>query len=140
MSFQQFLDSFAPQIQQMSAQCNLAAWDLETTGSKEAGARKIALDTSLRLLLSDRKTFEKLKRWDDDPTIEDPLLKRQLNVLIRMCTQNLISRELLEKISQKEADLCLLYSNFRPSVDGKILSELDMLCTNLGFHQTSHGF
>jgi peptidyl-dipeptidase A len=123
MSLRQFLESFIPQLQEKSKAVNLATWELETTGSEESAALKTKLETEFRLLLSDKQMFRQLKTWAAEPTLSDPLLKRQLNVLIRMCMPNLVSRDLLEKITQQEATLSLLYSNFRPEIKGKQLSE-----------------
>ncbi len=123
MSFKEFLDSFVPLVQEKTKQANLACWILETTGSPDAAVLKAALETELRLLFNDRKIFDKLVSWEKDPKIVDPLLKRQLNVLIRSFKPNLIEKKLLEKIAQEEANLSLLYSNFRPVLKGKALLE-----------------
>jgi peptidyl-dipeptidase A len=123
MSFQVFLDTFIPQVQKKSKQVNQAAWILETTGSKDAAELKAALETELRLLFHDSKAFEQLILWDQDPAMDDPVLKRQLNVLIRAFKPHLIEKTLLEQIAYAEADISLIYSNFRPEVNGKSLSE-----------------
>ena len=123
MTVQHFLDTFIPQVQKKSLQVNQATWILETTGSADAAALKAELETELRLLFNDKETFDQLIAWDKDPSLTDPLLKRQLNVLIRSFKPNLISKELLGQISQKEAELSLLYSNFRAVIEGKSLGE-----------------
>ena len=110
-------------MQQKSKELNLATWDLETTGSEKAATLKAGLETECRLLCHDKETFERLISWDKDPSLTDPLLKRQLNVVIRMFKPNLVPKELLEKIASEEANLALLYSNFRPKVHGEDLSE-----------------
>lgn len=123
MAFQQFLDSFMSKVQKKSKQVNQASWILETTGSPDAAALKAELETEFNLLFNDKRLFDQLISWDKDPTINDPVLKRQLNVLIRMFKPNLIPQELLEEIAKEEANLALLYSNFRPEIKGKTLSE-----------------
>lgn len=126
MSFKHFLDSFVPKVQQKHKQVNQATWILETTGSKDAAELRAELETELRLLFHDKKTYDMLVSWDNDHSITEPLLKRQLNVLIRAFKPNLVAKDLLEKISQEEAKLSLLYSNFRAQVNGKALSENDI--------------
>jgi peptidyl-dipeptidase A len=123
MNLQKFLNEFSPKLQQKSKQVNQAAWLLETTGSKDAALLKAELETELRLLLNDKPLFDQLVAWDQDLSIKDPLQKRQLNVLIRMFKPNLIAKELLRKIAQEEAHLAFLYSNFRPLLNGKSVSE-----------------
>ncbi len=126
MRFEQFLETFVPQMAQKVRQSKLASWILETTGSKDAATLKADLEVELSLLFSDKAVYDQLVAWDSDPALTDPLLKRQLNVLIRTFKSNMISKELIEKISRAEADLSLIYSHFRPTVEGKTLSENDI--------------
>ncbi len=125
-SLQLFLDHFIPKIQQKTAQLNRATWILETTGNADAAALRASLDAELRLLFHDKKAYEQLVEWDKDPHITDPILKRQMNVLIRTFKPNMVPKNLLETIAQEEASLSLLYSNFRPTLDGNRLSENDI--------------
>src|SRR5579872_2436563 len=120
---EEFLQSFIPQVARKAKQLNQAVWILETTGSSDAADLKAELDTELRLLFNDRAVYEKLQTWDRDPSIDDPLLKRQLNVLVRTFKQNMIPKSLLEEIAQKEAQLSQSYAQFRPEFEGKLLSE-----------------
>ncbi|HEX2579537.1 MAG TPA: M2 family metallopeptidase [Rhabdochlamydiaceae bacterium] len=126
-SFEEFLDVFVPKVAQKSRQLNKASWLLETTGSSDAADLKAELDAEVRLMYNDRKAYEQLLAWDKDPELKDPLLKRQLNILIRKFKQNIIPQKLLEAIVQKEAFLAQLYANFRPEVEGKTLSENEIL-------------
>lgn len=125
VSFKEFLNGFIPQVERKTKQVNQATWILETTGIQDAAELKAELEVELRLLFNEKAVFEKLLSWDRD-SISDPLLKRQLNVLIRMFKPNLIDKELLKKIAQEEANLALLYSNFRPEINGKTFSENDI--------------
>lgn len=124
--FEVFLDSFIPKACQKSRQLNKAVWILETTGSQDAADLKTELDTELRLLFNDQETYQKLLEWDKDSQIKDPLLKRQLNVLIRTFKQNCIPKDLLEEIAKQETNLLYAYANFRPKFDEKTLSENDI--------------
>lgn len=120
-----FLKRFIPSVANKNLQLNKALWILETTGSKDASDLKAALDTEYRLLFSDKITYQKLLEWDREP-ITDPILKRQLNVLIRLFKQNAIPEELLKKIAHKEAELLFVYGNFRPELEGKKISDNDI--------------
>lgn len=119
MTFEKFLASFIPKVQSKFKQVSLASWLLETTGSEDAAVLKAELETEYRLLFNDKTIFDQLLKWSPI----DPLLKRQLNILIRMFKPNLISKDLLEKITKEEARLSYLYSNFRPTIQGKKVSE-----------------
>lgn len=123
---QSFLVQFVPALAQKSKQYNTAFWILETTGSSDAAFLKADLDAEMRVMLSDPKIYDQLRTWDQDPRLKDPLLKRQLNVLIRSFKQNLLPKYLLEKLAQKESQLSQSYANFRPKFDGKEVSENDI--------------
>ena len=124
--FEIFLQDFVPVAARKSKQLNKAYWILETTGSPDAADLKADLDTELRVLFNDPDTYKKLLQWEKDASLSDPILKRQLNVLIRAFKQNQIPKELLEETARKEADLSQTYATFRPELDGKKLSENDI--------------
>ena len=121
--FASFLREFVPRVEKKTNQLNKASWILETTGSSDAADLKADLDIEWRLLHNDPDTYKRLLEWDKDPTLKDPLLKRELNVLIRTFKQNQIPRSLVEAIAEKEAVLAETYANFRPQLNGKSLSE-----------------
>ncbi|HSX38964.1 MAG TPA: M2 family metallopeptidase [Chlamydiales bacterium] len=121
--FSTFLEEFVPQVANKSTQLNKAVWILETTGSPDAADLKADLDTELKILFSNPETYQNLLMWEKDPAITDPLLKRQLNVLLRAFKQNQIPQALLQAISQKEAMLSMRYAAFRPQIGGRAVSE-----------------
>lgn len=121
--FATFLEDFIPKVSNKSTQLNKAVWILETTGSADAADLKADLDTELKILFHDAGIYQKLLVWEKDPAITDPLLKRQLNVLLRAFKQNQIPQSLLQEISKKEAALAMSYATFRPEIDGKAVSE-----------------
>ena len=121
MSCQQFLEGFIQTVQRKSRQVNQASWLLDTTGSSDAARLKSDLETELRLLFNDKNQYDKLVQWARESS--DPLIQRQLNILIRAFKPNLIPQDLLEKITQNEANLSLLYSNFRPQIEKKAYSD-----------------
>lgn len=126
MTFSEFLENFIPHVQSKSKQVNQAFWLLETTGSKDAACLKAELELELKMLFNNQKTFEKLERYEKEAKTFDPLLKRQLNILIRAFKPNLAPRELLEKITSKESEIALEYANFRPCLNGHFLTENDI--------------
>ncbi|HSX11458.1 MAG TPA: M2 family metallopeptidase [Chlamydiales bacterium] len=121
MKFEEFLKDFVPEVARKTKQLNKAYWILETTGSPDAADLKADLDTELRFLFNDPKTYKQLLAWEKEP--HDPVNQRQLNVLIRAFKQNQIPKNLLEEMAQKEAALSQSYATYRPELDGKKLSE-----------------
>lgn len=121
--FEKFLQSFVDLVSLRSKQLNQAYWILETTGSPDAASLKGDLDAELRLLFNKASTYKKLVAWEKEGKITDPLLLRQLNVLIRSFKPNQIPPALVKEMAQKEALLAQSYSNFRALLEGKRVSE-----------------
>jgi len=125
--FQHFLHEFVPLVAKKSKQLNQAYWLLETTGMQDAADLKADLDAELRFLFNDPKVYQQLLSWEKDVTLKDPLLKRQLDILIRTFKQNQVPKELLQEMADKEAALAQSYASFRPELEGKKVSENDIL-------------
>jgi peptidyl-dipeptidase A len=124
--FQHFLNDFIPILKQKSILLNKATWILETTGSPDASEIRAFLDTDLRLLFNNAETYDQLLLWDQDKTLKDSLLKRELEILIRMFKPNMVPKALLELIANKEAAISYSYATFRPKLKGKNVSENDI--------------
>ncbi len=121
MPFSDFLQTFIPKLELKSVQLNKATWILETTGLEDACDLKATLDTELRLLFHDKKSYEELLSYQKENL--DPIHKRKLSVLIRAFKQNQIDESLLKELAQKEAALSQSYASFRPILNGKPCSE-----------------
>jgi len=122
--FHHFLAEFIPLVAKKSKQLNQAFWILETTGSDDAADLKADLDGEYRILFNDPKVYQQLLDWDKE--LKDPLLKRQINVLIRAFKLNQVPKALLEELARKEATLTQSYASFRSELEGKELSENDI--------------
>ena len=125
--FEEFLKSFVPKVAENRGRLAGALWSLETTGSSEAADLVAKLGAEEQLLYTDSKMYQQLLTWDQDESLKDPILKRQLNVLSRAFKFNQAPKPLIEEISKKEAELSQSYSHFRPEFEGKLLSENDVL-------------
>lgn len=118
---EQFLDNYVPKIASKEKQLYQALWILETTGSQDAADLKAALEIDHRLLFHDPSIYQQLLKWEKEK--HDPLIARQLNVLIRAFKQNQIPTSLLEEIANKDAVLLMSYANFRPLFEGREITE-----------------
>lgn len=124
-SFEIFLEDFVSNLEVKELQLHKASWILETTGSKDASDLVASLSNELSLMFSDEKVYEKLISFQKDK-ISDPLLNRQLVLLINSFKAYMLPKELLKEISIKEADLAQTYANFRAKIDNKSVSENDI--------------
>lgn len=126
-TFEEFITLFATKCAEKERQSNLLVWILETTGAKDAATLKAEVDKEYRLLFHDKETFEKLKKWDEEGVIENPMLARQLKVVLSAFKQNQMSKEILHDIADCEVKLSLDFANFRPMLNGNPLSQNDIL-------------
>jgi peptidyl-dipeptidase A len=126
MTAESFLKQFSSLLETKSKQFNQALWILETTSSPDAADLRASLDTECKMLFNDRATYEKLLAWDADPSLRDPRLKRELNILIRAFKEYMMPPHILKEISLKEANLLRTYTSFRARLHGKTLSENDV--------------
>lgn len=124
--FKKFLKELMPQVEKKNTQRQKAAWLLAITGSQDAADLSADLTTELRLLFSDKEKYNKLVKWEKTKKINSPIKARELNVLIREFKDNMLPQDLLDKISILEAKAEHIYSNFRPKMKGKPMSENDI--------------
>lgn len=125
--FQNFLDDFIPQVKAKTIELNQVAWELETTGSQAAADRRAELETALRLMFSDRDTYEQLVAWDQSGDVSDPLLARQLDVLIRDFKGNMLPKDMIAELAERGATLQRKFNEFRPILRGEPASDNDIL-------------
>ncbi|MES2345476.1 MAG: M2 family metallopeptidase [Chlamydiota bacterium] len=121
--FEHFLGNFTPKAAKLQRQVYKLLWIMETTGSSDAADLKAELEAEFKLLFHDKDTYARLLDWEKDPFLNDPLLKRQLHLILIEFKKNQIPEELLRLISEREAQLSMAYTNFRSKCDGKSLTE-----------------
>ncbi|MFQ5855898.1 MAG: M2 family metallopeptidase [Anaerolineae bacterium] len=125
--FQKFLDEFVPQVERKTTELNKVNWELETTGSQEAAGRRAELETELRLMFSDRDTYEQLVTWNNSGDISDPLLARQLDMLIRSFKGNMLPKDMIVEMAERNAALQRKFNRFRATLRGEQVSDNDIL-------------
>ena len=117
--FETFLETFVPAYKKKSILLNKATWLLETTGSQDAADLRAELDTELRILTSNASDYQMLKSFQ----VNDPLHKREQDLLIRLFTPHQIDPKLIKKIAEKEAALSMSFASFRAEINGKTYSD-----------------
>lgn len=121
-----FLETFVPEVEAKSRQYNQASWLLNTTGTKDASDLKASLEGELCGLYNDPIILDKLTQGSHSASISDPLLHRQLHLLIRNFKQNTVPQPLLEAIANTQASVGRTYINFRATMNGDMYTENDL--------------
>ncbi|NGX56446.1 MAG: hypothetical protein K1060chlam5_00689 [Candidatus Anoxychlamydiales bacterium] len=116
------IQEFLKEIERKEEMSTKAFWLLETTGSKDAAFLAASLDSEIKILFSNKELYQILQDMNKNE-IDDPIVKRQVEILINSFKGNMLPKDLLQKISNKESELSQLYANFRAKIDKKEVSE-----------------
>lgn len=122
-TMQQLLDRLVPQIQELYKKANIAYWDSTTTGSKEDEDAYSTYKAELLKLYADRETYAELKQLQADGNVTDPLLARQLDILIHQFAQQQIDPADIDEMVKRETEIESLFTAFRATVGNEKVSD-----------------
>jgi peptidyl-dipeptidase A len=125
-SFMEFLCSYEERAIPLNREANEAYWAATTTGRPEDQATCAAKTAALRRLHSDPAEFARLKSWLEAGELSDPLESRQLEILVRMYTEQQLPPETIEELARREQEIQSLFTTFRPEFEGRAASENDL--------------
>ncbi len=98
-----------------------------TTGDKKQSAKQAELELAIRKLDSDPARFALLKNlYAKRSEIADPIVRRQVEILYLGHLPNQVSQEKLAKLTELEKRIEETFNDYRPEVDGKKLSPVDV--------------
>jgi len=104
-----------------------AWWDANISGKDEDFARKEEAQNKVDAALSDPKRFAELKELKDKrQDIDDPVLRRCVDVLYLLYLEKQVDAELLKKMTAKSNAVEQAFNKFRASVDGKEMTDSDV--------------
>jgi len=125
-AFREFANSITEKAAPLEHELNLAEWNAYVTGNKEDYRKKAEASLKLDLLYSSSSDYKRLTSFRDGGRIKDPVLKRQLDLLINEFGPKQIDAAMLKKINDKEAETQLVFNTYRGILDGKEVSERDI--------------
>lgn len=123
---QLFIDNYVKIVAPLEKEANLAEWNAYVTGKKEYYDRKSEYSLKLDIIHSNKYDYKKLLDFKSGGKIHDPLLVRQLNLMINEFGPKQIDEKLLEKITNKESEVQLAFNTYRGKIDGKEVTEKDI--------------
>ncbi len=113
-----FVDETVSELKPLAVSSALADWEASTTGTPEAQVRAATSETKFRLFLSSesrhRKTAELLKSGDAN----DPLARRQLELLYLDQRPNQLSAEVINDLVRRSKEIQSEFFTFRAQLDG----------------------
>lgn len=121
--FQQFLDRHIARIKPIARELYLVHWQYDTTGDESLAPRKKQLAAEYLTTYADRDNYALLQNFEASGKIQDPLLKRQLTMLLNQFRLHQIEEQQIEKLVQVETDINSIFNHFRGKVDNQALND-----------------
>jgi peptidyl-dipeptidase A len=118
-ALKEFLKSHLETVIPLMKQSNLAYWNAAVTGEDSLYDQYSQLELKIRKIYSDTADYAYLKALKNSGEIKNPLLARQLKLLLNEYLKNQIDPDLLENMVSLSADIEKRFSTFRGAIDGK---------------------
>ena len=127
---QRFIDETVAQWRTLARDYALADWDMAIAGTPEANERSTAAQAAYMRFWSDPERFATARRLHEAGAAS-PDVARQLKLIYLSAAENQQDEASIERITQLEAKVRDIYTNYRAEVGGQSLSdnELDDLLT-----------
>jgi len=121
---QNFISGFEERVAPAEKALSEAWWQLAVRGTEEARKELVRAGNAYNDLFADRDEYGKVRGWyEGRDSLEDPLLRRQVEVLYRTFAGRQGAKEVLERIEELEAEAHAVYGNHRGVVGGREVGE-----------------
>lgn len=117
-----FLEELTPRIADLEKKIWEAYWKATTTGDTAYEEEYSQHLKELRKLYADSTLFEKVVAYREQQ-IDDPLLRRQIDLLYNEMAMSQMKPEEIEEIVRLETEVEGIFTRFRAEYDGKKVSE-----------------
>ena len=121
--FKQFLTIHLEKVQPVMKAYNQSYWNASISGKKEDYDKYAKFELDLRTIYSDSNDFSQLKKFKESNQINDPILKRQLDLSYNLYLSNQIKPELLKKIVEKSSEVENKFNVFRGTIKRKKVTD-----------------
>lgn len=123
MELEEFIQQHVEIIKPLQIRSKKAWWDLATTGDPIHAKQFEECQIALRKVYSSKDEYQYLQSHQKHP---DPLVSRQAYLLLNEYTENQIPFDCIEELTRMETEIESIYTNFRPTVGDKSLSNNDI--------------
>jgi peptidyl-dipeptidase A len=122
-----FIEALVGKLQPLELEHNRAYWLLATTGGEVHQQACARLDAQMRLLFAEKAPYEFLKGIAAGGPLADPLLQRQLKLLLDSYRARQLPAETIQRQVALEKRLEATFTNFRAHLDGEAVSDNQIL-------------
>lgn len=115
----EFVQRFVAEIAPLSQSHNVAIWDANITGDPGRLAEGERLDNQIRGIFARTEPYQTLRAIEAAGGVTDPLLQRQLTLLIQGHRAHQIPPERIREMVKLEKQLESRFNTFRAELDGE---------------------
>ena len=116
------VEELRSELEPLTTRAHLAEWELNVTGEERWQQESTRLDTEIRTLLSRPDRYRALLDAQTDG-VHDPLLTRQVQLLVNAHRPNQLPAESIERIVRLEKSLEARFNAFRAELDGERVTD-----------------
>ncbi|MBN2103162.1 M2 family metallopeptidase [bacterium] len=121
-ALKEFINIHVERVKPLFEKANVTYWDAAITGEDSLYHKYSQMELKIRKIYSDSTDFHFLKNLKSSGQIKDPVLARQLNLLLNEYLRNQIEPVLLEKIVTLSAEIEKKFSTFRGTINGEAVT------------------
>ena len=114
-----FLNAHFATVIPLTKKLYLIHWEYDTTGDEKLAQPKKELEEQYVKIYLDQEKFSQLQAFEASGKIKDPLLVRQLQILLTIFRLHLGDKDHLERMVELDTEISSIYNHFRGTIDGK---------------------
>ena len=118
-----FIDQLVAELQPLELAHNHAFWLANTTGEKQHEDESARLDAAMRKVFARPEPFAMLQRIAAEGPVSDPILHRQLELLLNAYRSRQLEPEMIERQVKLEKGLESRFNNHRAVLDGEKVTD-----------------
>jgi peptidyl-dipeptidase A len=122
-AFAAFAEQLVRELEPLQLQYNESTWLANVTGQPEHEEASARLDNQIRLIFARAEPYRRLLAWRDSGAVVDPVLARQLELLIHTYRAHQIPTESIARMVEIEKALESRFNNFRAELGGRRVTD-----------------
>jgi peptidyl-dipeptidase A len=120
---QSFITQYEEVVEPLMTRRNQAEWDAYTSGKQEFFDATTKYNLQIDSVHQNNDHFSYLKKLKEEKIITDPILKRQLDILLTEFLEGQINPDLNKEITELASKIEGIFANFRATLEGKTYTD-----------------
>jgi peptidyl-dipeptidase A len=121
-----FVESYTAKVRPLEIAAGRAWWDANITGKDEDFKRKEEAQNKIDALLSDKTMFAQAKALKESGQIDDPIVRRAIDVIYLAMLEKQLDSELLQKMTALSNSVEKKFSTYRAKVGDQEMDDAEV--------------